>query len=433
MSPPPDEPARGTQGSSGVPLGPASLLALGVNGVVGVGIFFTPNLVAALVPGRAGASVYLVTALLLLPIAWSMARLGRGLPVDGGPSVWAHAAFGEVAGLAVGWMAAVSAVVSTAAVLAGIGAHLGAALGWTGAGPSAMVSLVCMAVLGSVVATGLRPSAWTWNTLTVLKLTPLVLLVALFALAPADAAPGAVRGVPDYGRALLVALFPLQGFEVLPVLAGSARGRSALPIAMFGTLAVAALLYAALHLACVAALPDLASREAPIVAAAEVLGGAGVARLVAFGTNVSALGIAFGMLVMTPRYLAVLGSEAGLGSWLGRTDARGVPRHALILTIVSVVALMVSARAVEALVVLSSAAVLVQYVTAQAAVVRLGMARKHGFTPAAGIPAALGLGAVFLLGWSLEPREITTLAGALAAGAVVWIARRLRTKVRTSA
>jgi len=42
-----------------------SLLALGINGIVGVGIFFTPNLVAALVPGRAGLFAYALTLLAL--------------------------------------------------------------------------------------------------------------------------------------------------------------------------------------------------------------------------------------------------------------------------------------------------------------------------------------------------------------------------------
>ena len=44
-------------------LGFGSLLALGVNGIVGVGIFFAPSEVAALVPGAAGIAVYAVTAL----------------------------------------------------------------------------------------------------------------------------------------------------------------------------------------------------------------------------------------------------------------------------------------------------------------------------------------------------------------------------------
>jgi amino acid transporter len=296
-----------------------------------------------------------------------------------------------------------------------------------------------MVVLGTIVAFGLRPSAWTWSAFTWLKLAPLAALLALFAFAPvaptsdtlkvtdsAGAVPGGAPGVATYGRALLVALFPLQGFEVIPVLAGSARKDShALALATVGSLGFAALLYFALQLACVAALPALAAESAPLVAAAGVLGGPAVSRAVALGTNVSALGIAFGMLVMTPRYLAVLGTERDLGRWLGRFDERGVPRPALVLTIACVTILLLFERAVEALIVLASAAVLIQYLTALVAVLRLGMARRHGLTRAAAIPAVLGFGAVVLLGHSIQPHEAAVLAAALLAGAALWFVRGL--------
>lgn len=89
-------------------LGFGSLLALGVNGIVGVGIFFTPAEVAGLVPGTAGVWVYALTALCLLPVALAYAALGSRFAEDGGPYVWARAAFGPSTGFAVGWVAYVS-------------------------------------------------------------------------------------------------------------------------------------------------------------------------------------------------------------------------------------------------------------------------------------------------------------------------------------
>ncbi|HOU91693.1 MAG TPA: amino acid permease, partial [Polyangiaceae bacterium] len=101
-------------------LGPVALLALGLNGIVGVGIFFLPRDVAGLVPGPAGVGVYALTALALLPVAAVYATLGGRFAEDGGPYVWARAAFGPAVAFVVGWVAWVSAVLSTAAVVVGL-------------------------------------------------------------------------------------------------------------------------------------------------------------------------------------------------------------------------------------------------------------------------------------------------------------------------
>ena len=293
-----------------------------MNGIVGVGIFFTPSAIAALVPGAVGAFTYLLTALLLAPVALTAALLGRHLAINGGPYVWARAAFGPGAGWIVGWVAAVSAVLSTAAVFSGLSTQLSASfgLGW-GRAPFAFG---CAALLAAIAVFGLRPSAWVWNALTASKLVPLLLLLALaFAPAPSSApgALGARQAAPEWGRALLVALFPLQGFEVIPVLAGSVRrGRNTVLLATLGALCFAGLLYAAIQLVCVRGVPELGLAKAPLAEAALALGGPGPARWVELGANVSALGIAFGMMVMTPRYLSALGAHAPGFAFLARIE-----------------------------------------------------------------------------------------------------------------
>jgi basic amino acid/polyamine antiporter, APA family len=401
-----------------------SLFALGVNGIVGVGIFFTPNLVAALVPGAAGALVFLLTAALLLPIAVTFSVLGRALPLDGGPYVWARAAFGDGAAFAVGWIAAVSALLSTAAVLAGLRDHLAPALG-IGAGPlHAMFAGAVTLLLSSVAALGLRPSAFAWDALTLLKLLPLLLLLALGLSASAPSAAAShpvVSSFSSWQRAALLAMFSLQGFEAVPVLAGSARrDHGGLPLATIGSLLFAAALYMALHLGCARALPDLPTHQAPLAAAARALGGEATGNLVSSGTLVSAFGTAFGMVVVTPRYVAALGSEAGLGGWLGREDARGVPRFSLGVTAL-VVAVLSSVQALGSLFALSSAAVLAQYGMAIASLLRLS---AQGRAPRwAVVPACLGILTLGLLARAVELTELWILSGALLLGGLLALAR----------
>ena len=67
------------------PVGPVSLLALGVNGIVGVGIFFVPADLARRAPGMGSLAVFAATAAALSPVALCYAVLGRRYDTDGGP------------------------------------------------------------------------------------------------------------------------------------------------------------------------------------------------------------------------------------------------------------------------------------------------------------------------------------------------------------
>jgi APA family basic amino acid/polyamine antiporter len=156
-------------------------------------------------------------------------------------------------------------------------------------------------------------------------------------------------------------MFSLQGFEIVPVIAGQARSSArTVPFATIGSLLIAIVLYCGLALACVTTLKALATSSAPLADAAGVLAGPVLARVVAAGTSVSALGLAFGMMVTTPRYLSSL--AAGEGHWLGldRTSARDVPLRALgVTTVLAVVT--VGLGELGELFALSSIAVLMQF------------------------------------------------------------------------
>jgi APA family basic amino acid/polyamine antiporter len=408
-------------------LGFASLLALGVNGIVGVGIFFAPSEVAALVPGRAGISVYVLTALALLPVAVAYATLGGRFDEDGGPYVWAKAAFGPTAGFAVGWVAYVSALFSASAVVAGLSQHAGPLFGITGLAGQRLFAVGAVVALAAVASTGLKPSAVVWSGITVLKLLPLVALAGFF-LAMRPALPAKPEHVdPDWARAVLVVVFATQGFEIVPVPAGHARrtGR-AIPLATVGSLLLAAALYVVLHAACVAAVPKLGASGSPLVDAALGLGGKTLASAVALGTNVSALGIAFGMFAMTPRYLAALGRPDGLGVWVGREDRRRVPQHALWLTAAVVTVAVASGKLLE-LFALSSVAVLVQYAMTVAALVALAFRRRHGLGWKHAWPAPLCLASFWLVARAARAVELLVAAGMLlAGGAILGLRRAIR-------
>ena len=406
--PRPDEATR--------PVGGVQLLALGLNGIVGVGIFFVPASVAATAPGLGAVAVFALTGLALLPAALTFSTLGRRFDEDGGPVVFARAAFGDRVSFLVGWVAYVSALFSTAAVTVGLTRATLPALGFEGSLAARVAPALLVTCLAAVVASGLRLSARVWTSLTALKLLPLVLLVGAFALAWGDfSAPAAAA--PDSGwlRAALTVVFACQGFEIVPVIAGQVRSSSrAVPVATVGSLVLAIGLYVALVLACVTALPALASSAAPLAETAGVVWGPGLAGLVALGTSVSALGITFGMMVTTPRYLSALSSGGRTLFGLERVAASGVPLRAVAVTWL-VVATIVSLGELGQLFALSSIAVLMQFGTSALALVVLALRRERGLRPREAWPALPTLAvAVVLVVSGATARE-----GLVAAGAVV--------------
>lgn len=405
-------------------LGFWSLLALGVNGIVGVGIFFAPAELAGLVPGPASALAFALTALLLLPVAWTYGRLGSVYPEDGGPIVWAREALGERYAFGVGIIAYASAVLSTSAVVSGLGLYLAPELGLTGQTSRWAFRVAAALALSGVALMGLRLSSWVWSGLTVLKLAPLLLLAGLGAAAlPARAGEASWDfEAPSLGRAALLAVFPLQGFEIVAVPAGEARGgaRGVLRATLLA-LVFAASLYVLLQLACALALPDLARTPSPIVAAGSHYTHEAARGVFSAGANLSALGIAFGMFAMTPRYLSALGTEPLLGSWLAY-ERRGVPVRALAITTLGVVAL-VSSSSLSSLFVLSSLAVLAQYSVSAVALFRLAQRRERGLGGADRWLAPCTLLAILALAQAARLAELVTLAGVLLAGLLL---RRLR-------
>jgi len=398
------------------PVGALQLLALGLNGIVGVGIFFVPATAAVSAPGLGAVAVFALTGLALLPAALTFGALGRRFDEDGGPVVFARAAFGERVSFLVGWVAYVSALFSASAVVVGLTRATLPALGIAGGLAARAAPALLVTLLAAVVASGLRLSARIWTGLTAVKLAPLVLLVGAFALAwgrfpaPAAAAPD-----PGWLRGVLVVVFTCQGFEIVPVIAGQVRASSrAVPFATVGSLLLAVALYLALVLACVTALPALSSSSAPLADAAGVLGGVGLARLVAAGTSVSALGIAFGMMVTSPRYLSALASGERTLFDLDRTSPSGVPMRALGVTWL-VVAGIVSLGELGELFALSSIAVLMQFGTSALALLVLALRRQRGLRPLQAWPAIPTLAVAA----ALVATGATVREGLVAAGAVV--------------
>lgn len=405
-------------------LGLPTLLALGVNGVVGVGIFFAVPAVARAVPGYLGLLVYAAVVLACLPIALVFGKLGARLNEDGGPYVFARAAFGETAAFGIGWISYVSAVFSTATVAVGLVEATSPKLGFESRVEQAILAGLLVTALSLLLSRGLRVSAWAWTSITIAKLLPLGLLLAAAIVVGRvgvmeSPAPPPTEGLTFLGvlGGGMAVLFSLQGFEVVPLPAGQVRNaQRAVPIATVFALVFAGLLYMALHLACLLALPDPGSHSMPIADAAAVYGGPRLGELVVAGISISSFGITVGMVAMTPRYLAALAND--LGPSLAASQ-KGTPRRAFAISWALVLVVTTASclyGSIANLFALSSISVLLQYVVTAAALWVLARKRERGFAPRDAWPVPLVfLGSAYLVAGA-EAIELLLVAVVVAAG-----------------
>src|SRR5690606_28451380 len=144
------------------------------------------------------------------------------------------------------------------------------------------------------------------------KLTAILCFVAvgLTAIEPSRFDPTLPQGLAGVGTGVYLALFPLQGFEVVPVPAGETRDpRRAVPVALLGSLALSAILFVVVQAVLVGSYPGLdAESVTPLVDAARHLSPV-LGTIVLVGSLVSIGGFTAGSALGSPRYAYAIAKE----------------------------------------------------------------------------------------------------------------------------
>lgn len=343
-------------------LGLVDLTALGLNATVGSGIFLLPDdLFRAM--GWLSPLAFLLCALGLLPVAWCYADAATRTDRTGGPYVYVTSAFGARAGFVVGWMCFANAAFSFAAVASAAAAYA-ERLAPTLASNQRFWAVFVVLAFGALNYFGARPGAWAVRLFTFGKFAVLILLVSVLlpevelgrAESQATLAPGGVAS------AIFMALFALQGFEVVPVPAGEAKApRQKAPLAILTTLLSAALLYVVVQCVLVLSYGKLgAASDAPLAEAA-VAQSAGLGIVVAIGALISTLGFVSGSALGTPRYLFAMAAGGSLPTVLAKLHPRFHSPHVAVLATCALATLLILPFDYRTLIGMSNVAVAVQY------------------------------------------------------------------------
>lgn len=308
-------------------LGPIDAAAIVVSNVIGGGIFFTPILVAGLVPsGRGTLMVWLLGGALAFAGAMAYAELATIRPKAGGEYVYLREAFGPLTGFLSGWTSFVAgfsgAIAASAVALA---EYIGRFVPIAGDSrqllsiplplvplvvtPKALVALAAILAITLVHLRGLGPGRIVQNGLASAKVAALVaFLVVGFSVGRGEVAHVTAGGAltpMNVLLALVPVMFTYSGWNAAAYVAEEIRDPSRnVPIALgLGTVAVV-VLYLGLNALYLYALPvaDLAAVKGTLIdTVAEGLLGFAVGNAIAVFTIISIAASVSAMVLAGPR------------------------------------------------------------------------------------------------------------------------------------
>ncbi|MDE2595277.1 MAG: amino acid permease [Sphingomonadales bacterium] len=403
--------------------------------MIGSGIYLLPATLAPL--GWNQMLGWLVTIAGALALGLVFARLGARLPLAGGPYAYAHEAFGPLAGFATAWSYWVMIWAGNGAIAVAVVSNVSLifpAIGKTQGLPALLV-VGCVWLLTLVNIIGVREASRVQQVTTLLKLLPLVLLIALALWLFASGAPRAPDpGVPLTGHAIANAagltFWGFLGLESATVPADKVDDpRRTVPRATLIGVVLSGLVYLGISLAFALYMPmaEAAASPAPVAALLGKYFGAGIAGAVALFAAISAFGTLNGFILLQGEVPRAMARGGVFPAWLGVDGSRGTPARAHVLSsvLLTVVALLNYQKGMGDLFAfiasVSLAAGMLSYLMSALAAVRL----QPDDLPFAAV--ALGAAAFTLwASWGLGPQALAYGAVLVVAGLPVywWVRRR---------
>lgn len=319
-------------------LGPLATTALVVGNMIGSGIYVIPSSLAE-TAGPLGLVAWAINTAGYLCLTAVFADLGGAYPVSGGLQAFARRAFGDLAGLEVGFLYWLCAVIGNAAFLTAFVGYL--AVLWAPAEDPTVAFFVSQALLWALTLTnlvGVRFGGAVQVVTVVCKLLPLLLLS--FALLPsmslAHLEPFAPKGWGSLLPAVSLVSWLFIGMESVTVPAEEIRGagktiRRSVYTGFVLTSAIYLLVLGTLTLSVPAS--QLADSASPLAAVAAAHFGETAATLVTLGALISVAGILNGWVLVTSRMAYATARDGLAPPFLATLHPRfKTPARALVVT-----------------------------------------------------------------------------------------------------
>ncbi|WP_443034479.1 APC family permease [Streptomyces sp. BE303] len=437
-------------------LGTISLTAVGLGSIIGSGWLFGAERAARLA-GPASIVAWVIGAAVALTIALTYSELGSMFPKAGGMVRYGQYSHGSLAGYLAAWanwIAIVSVIPGEAT--ASVQYMSSWDFGWAKDLYDGKELSLSGVALASVLLVGYFTLNWfaitlfakTNTAITVFKVVVPTLTAGALLLAHFDTAHFTDHGgfAPNGWSAVFTAVavsgivWAFNGFQSPLNLAGEARnpGKS-LPKAVIGSILIALVIYVALQIAFLGAIPsaDLANGwsnlgyTSPLADLAIAWGLNWLALLLYADAFVSPSGTGMIYAATTSRMIHGVQENGHLPSLFGRVDRRtGIPRPALVLNLVVAFAFLAVFRGWGSLAEIVSVATVISYVTGPVAVMALRRlapelprpVRLRAMPVIAPVAMVFGSLVLYWARWPLTGKVILLMA----AGLPIWAWYELR-------
>lgn len=324
-------------------MGFGSIVLLGINAIIGTGIFGLPGEAYS----KVGPSSILVLGfcmLLAISIALCFAEAGSWFEENGGPYLYAKEAFGDFIGFQVGVMKWAVSMIAWA-TMANFFAVVLSSIWPQAADPfiKNVIIGILLVGLGCVSLRGVDSSKILNNIMTIGKLVPLVFFIAvgIFFIKGGNFQPFVIipEGQTTSSAFVAVAIslfYAFTGFESLAVAANDMENpRKNVPKALTVVMLIVSLVYVLVLAVSIGILGnDLSGAANPVADAAKVMMGSTGGYIITIGTIISVGGINIASSIFTPRSGAALAEQGLMPAFLGKTNSKGVPYVSVIISVI---------------------------------------------------------------------------------------------------
>lgn len=322
-------------------LGFWSIVLLGINGIIGSGIFLLPNKAVGLI-GPASLLVMIFDMFLVLAITFCFAEASGLFKDNGGAYIYAKEAFGDFIGYEVGFLTWMTRVIAFSTMGVGFATAL------AGIMPSLaddfmknVIVTVIFAILAGVNLFGVPLYKIVQNVATIAKLVPFVLFIGIgiFFIEPSNFTPlfpGGEYTPGTFGAAAVMLFFAFTGFESIAVAAAEMENpQKNLPRATIITIFVVAAIYVLLLAVAIGIMGyELADTTAPVQEAFGRVAGSFGTAVIAAGTLISIGSLCIGSSFVTPHSCLALAEQKMLPQFIAARNRYGAPYWAIIISTV---------------------------------------------------------------------------------------------------
>jgi APA family basic amino acid/polyamine antiporter len=341
-----------------------NLMALGVGGIIGAGIFVLTGHAAAVNAGPAIALSFVLGAVACAFAGLCYAEMASAVPISGSAYTYAYATMGELVAWIIGWDLILEYAVGAVTVAIGWSGYVvsfakdfgliiprqfassplaydSAQRAWSSTG--AIVNLPAMAIVAiitTLLVVGIHESARFNNFIVAVKLFVIVLFIVCAApafstanwVAPSNPAgafipPSAGTGVYGWSgviRGAAVVFFAYIGFDAVSAAAQEAKNPARdMPIGILGSLVICAILYVVVGLLLTGIVRfDKLNVPDPIAVGIDAAGIGWLAPLIKLGIILGLTSVILVMLLAQPRIFRAMAHDGLLPQALAAIHAR---------------------------------------------------------------------------------------------------------------